>query len=158
MTWIKEMLTILREVFAEAAKGNVCTHLVKLIELRAYGKHLLDDNWLQTVNQFRKALLFKIHPDKVPFFTARGDHYSTFVHDGAGLVIVEMENITTRYRGTYSNLGIGTRHSSRFIECKKRGSQMLRRPRRLRQGRRRQLKPVSLRKQMSSGPMAEQRP
>ena len=74
--------------FAEASKGNLYTHIVKLIELRAYGKHRFEGTWLQTVNQFRKALLVKIHPDRAPFFTARGDHYATFVNDVIGLAMM----------------------------------------------------------------------
>ncbi len=38
----------------------------------------------------QETLRAKIHLDKMPFFTAGGDHYSSFFHDGTALVIVAM--------------------------------------------------------------------
>ena len=81
----KGVVRILREIFAEAAKGNLYIHLVKLIELRAYGKHCPEDSWLEpstrkalpgrqlvgTLNQFAKVVLVNIHLDRVPFFCKR---------------------------------------------------------------------------------------
>ena len=76
---------------------------MKLIELRAYGQHRTEYSRLDTINHFKKALLVKVHPDNVPFFVARGDHYAAFVNDGIGLAMMELENITTRYLGLHAN-------------------------------------------------------
>ena len=71
--------------------------------MRACGKDPPEDNWLDTVNQFNNSLLVKIHPDRVPFLTARGDHYATFVNNNIGLAMMELENFTIQYLGLDSN-------------------------------------------------------
>ena len=59
------------------------------------------------LNQCKKALLVKIHPDRVHVCTARVDHYATFVHDGIAVAMMELENITARYMYVFSGWVIG---------------------------------------------------
>ena len=63
-----DMVTIIRECLAESARGNLITHLNRLIQLRSYGNHNGDHTWLETITHLRRGFLAKIHPDKFPEF------------------------------------------------------------------------------------------
>ena len=44
-----EMVTTIRQCMAEAARRNLKSHLLRLIQLRSYGSHSGEDNWLRTL-------------------------------------------------------------------------------------------------------------
>ena len=67
----REMVKIIREFFAEAARGNVYTHMVRLVQLRAYGNHEGGRHWLQTLTSFKRALSITVHPDRFTAFRER---------------------------------------------------------------------------------------
>ena len=71
----REMVTIIRECFAEVARGNLSTHFKRLIQLRAYGNHTGDHNLLQTLTAFKRGLSINIRPDKFPDFKSKGEQY-----------------------------------------------------------------------------------
>ncbi|MFM7978306.1 MAG: hypothetical protein ACKPKO_03240, partial [Candidatus Fonsibacter sp.] len=45
----RETVQILKDAFSQVAKGNLYTHLVRLIEHRAYGVHNPTDIWRKTI-------------------------------------------------------------------------------------------------------------
>ncbi|MFM7990066.1 MAG: hypothetical protein ACKPKO_63205, partial [Candidatus Fonsibacter sp.] len=49
----REMVQILWDVFSQVARGNLSTHLTRLIELPVYGVHNPTDNWRRTINTIR---------------------------------------------------------------------------------------------------------
>ena len=74
----REMVTIIRECLAEAARGNLSTHIMRLIQLRSYGNHSGEHNWVKTITHFKRGFLAKVHPDKFPEFVERGEEYALF--------------------------------------------------------------------------------
>ena len=64
----KEMATIIRGCLAEAARGPLHTHITRLIQLRSYGNHDGEHNWVKTITAFKRGFLAKVHPDKFPEF------------------------------------------------------------------------------------------
>ena len=50
----REMVKIIRECIAESARGNIITHMSRLVQLRAYGNHNGDHTWLQTITAFKR--------------------------------------------------------------------------------------------------------
>ena len=58
----REMVKIIRECIAESARGNIQRHTARLIQLRAYGNHNGDHNWLQTITAFKRGILLKGSP------------------------------------------------------------------------------------------------
>ena len=69
-----EMVAIIRQCMAEAARGNLKSHLLRLIQLRSYGSHNGEDNWLRTLTAFKKGFFLKVHPDKFGEFNNRGEN------------------------------------------------------------------------------------
>ena len=57
-----EMVAIIRQCMAEAARGNLKSHLLRLIQLRSYGSHNGEDNWLRTLTAFKKGFFLKGTP------------------------------------------------------------------------------------------------
>ena len=58
----REMVKIIRECIAESARGNIMTHMSRLVQLRAYGNHNGDHTWLQTITAFQKRYFAKGPP------------------------------------------------------------------------------------------------
>ena len=58
----REMVKIIRECIAESARGNIMTHMARLVQLRAYGNHNGDHTWLQTITAFQKRYFAKGPP------------------------------------------------------------------------------------------------
>ena len=59
--------------------------MVTLVQFRAYGHHVGEHSWPQTLTAFERGLAIKVHPDKFPGFVKRGEQYTMFVRDGVGL-------------------------------------------------------------------------
>ena len=100
-----EMVTTIRQCMAEAARGNLKSHLLRLIQLRSYGSHSGEDNWLRTLTAFKKGFFLKIHPDKFGEFKSRGEEYAQFQHDGVCLISTTLDVITTEQTGIFASLG-----------------------------------------------------
>ena len=99
----REMVTIIRELFAEAARGNLKTHTVRLIHLRAYDNHCGEHNWLQTLTVFKRGLSIKVHLAKFSEFLKKGEQYAIFMKDRVGLISTMIDNITTDYTQLCNN-------------------------------------------------------
>ena len=74
----REMVAIIRECLAEAARGNLNTHIMRLIQLRSYGNHSGEHNWVKTITAFKRGFLPMVHPDKFSEFVERGEEYAHF--------------------------------------------------------------------------------
>ena len=106
------MVKIICELFAEAARGNVYTHMVRLIQFRAYGNHVGEHNWLQTLTAFKRGLPIQVQPDKFPACIKRGEQYAMFMNDGVGVINQTLDFITTAYTQMFTNLGVATTGNS----------------------------------------------
>ena len=51
----REMVKIVRECITESARGNIMTHMARLVQLRAYGNHNGDHTGLQTITAFKNV-------------------------------------------------------------------------------------------------------
>jgi len=100
-----DMVAIIRECLAEAARGNLKSHLLRLIQLRSYGSHSGEDNWLRTGTAFKKGFCLQILPDKFGEFKSRGEEYAQFQHDGVCLISTTLDVITTEQTGIFAALG-----------------------------------------------------
>ncbi|MFM7990246.1 MAG: hypothetical protein ACKPKO_64115 [Candidatus Fonsibacter sp.] len=61
----RTMVQIYRDVYSQAAKRMLNTHMIRLIELRSYSVHKPEDGWRRTINSFKMGIILKIHPDKL---------------------------------------------------------------------------------------------
>ena len=104
----KEMVAIIRECLAEAARGNLNTHIMRLIQLRSYGNHSGEHNWVNTITAFKRGFLPKVHPDKFSEFVDRGEEYAQFVHVGVCLISNALDVITTEQTKIVNALGKAT--------------------------------------------------
>ena len=102
----REMVTIIRECLAESARGNLITHLTRLIQLRSYGNHSGDHTWLTTITHFKRGFLAKIHPDKFPGFVEKGEPYVLFVTNGVGIINTALDVITTQQTAIFNAMGM----------------------------------------------------
>ena len=65
----KFMAELLWQVFAEAVKGNALSHVVRLVQMRAYGNHRGTESLNETLRPVKKVGACYVHLDKVMYFT-----------------------------------------------------------------------------------------
>ena len=111
----REMVAIIRECLAEAARGNLNTHIMRLIQLRSYGNHSGEHNWVKTITVFKRGFLPKVHPDKFSEFVERGEEYVQFLHDGVCLISNALDVITTEQTKIFNALGKGSHRENPYL-------------------------------------------